>query len=826
MFNLGATFVDTILEGFKGILSGMSLDILLFVFAGLMAAIIIASAIRLAFCYESKALRQMKRINKYLKNNPTITDENLVEFHKKMKKLPRRIRDRWQLFMLEREGSPSRYLTVEYCVKRPLDNSAINSNKKIVGLSTIVICLLSFVLSMCYLISYAGEAYINLIYVMQALVIPFICGLVGTLYCLILVLRYTSVNSYLYDAFTEFVRHIDKVTNAMPDYVDYELLFTKKEIDEGIPVLREYLEKRALEEQRLLEKAKQDEANHSPYDFSDLGINGEQLIERAVKESEKFLMFKLQTQQEITELEKQLQKTEQNMEDMERDANRKLQAIKENLERLDKAMAETTNNVEVNYNRRQVNNEMTKKATLEKDLENMLAKEKVAADALRIEIQKRKELIEGNKDEVQVALKSEYDTFATKVYQELNEKITRDNSEQMREMEMVIARLKAKVKEFSKDLEKKDNLVEARNIELDNLRQQVIQLKQAANSKKQNKHKKSAEVLTLNEQIEAINSQSQDVTNPVVQNEEIYMQPQEQQPQTLYAEQTYDNQIYPDTNAYDQNFIPDYNQLNYEQPVYQEEVPYQETPNFDAPLNYDQQVWQDVQPEQEKISPVEEKAEELALEEKKEEKPKRKSTVKKSSSVKPASAKNIKNSKKKEKEEVKEEKVQKVEEKAEVEEPKAEETKQPEKKEEKAIEKSEIQELKEEIKKVTQKLEEKEQEKTEKEKEEAKKFVDNEDLEALQKQIAEENERLKQQQEELRAQIDKTLKTMEKSSNASKAERTRNIKKIKDLISKLKQEAADAKARGASKAEINKINKSAAELVKVIADYQANNSNK
>ncbi|MBQ7977006.1 MAG: hypothetical protein IJ301_00185 [Clostridia bacterium] len=92
----------------------------------------------------------------------------------------------------------------------------------------------------------------------------------------------------------------------------------------------------------------------------------------------------------------------------------------------------------------------------------------------------------------------------------------------------------------------------------------------------------------------------------------------------------------------------------------------------------------------------------------------------------------------------------------------------------------------------------------------------------MQKQIEAENARLKQQQEELRAQIDKTLATMEKASNATKAERTRNIKKIKDMIAKLKEQAANVKANGGSKAEINKINKSAAELLKVLADYQSN----
>ena len=48
---------------------------------------------------------------------------------------------------------------------------------------------------------------------------------------------------YLY--FHYFGRKMDKAVTTMPDYVDFEVLFTKKEIKRGIPVLNEYLEKRA-----------------------------------------------------------------------------------------------------------------------------------------------------------------------------------------------------------------------------------------------------------------------------------------------------------------------------------------------------------------------------------------------------------------------------------------------------------------------------------------------------------------------------------------------------------------------------------------------------
>ena len=813
---LGASVTDAIIKFFQNLLKSINIDTVFWVFVALMLASILAGILRIIWCYEGVAMRQMRRINKYLKENPNVNDENLVEFHNRMKKLPRRIRDRWQLFMLERAGSPSRYLSVEYCIKRPLYNSAILTVKKLMLYATFIVSLLSIVVGLCYFAIDGASEPISLAVIIQTLVTPLVCILIGCAFNVFLQLRYTSINHSLYDTFTVFVRNIDKATNQMPDYVDYELLFTKKEIEQGIPVLREYLEKKALEEQRLLEKAKQEEANISPYDFASLGINGEQLMDRAVTESEKFFMKKADIQQQITSLEKQLQKTEQQMEDIERDGNKKLQAIKENLERLDKAMAETTNNVEVNYNRRLVSQEISKKEAIEKDMANMIAKEKVAADALRVEIQKRKEEIDSGKKIIEDALKSEYDTFATKVYQELNERITRDNSEQMHEMEMIIAKLKAKIKEINRDLISKDNILEERNLELDNLYQQVDG-KGRKKNKKDNKSESRRQ-----EQVQEV---VQDVPAPV---EEIqYAEPEQvDQQQAEYTQDQYiQEQPYMDqstyleqapTFVYQDNIAEQPYDAPYEQPVeevqqdYQyEQQPVQENiepvdamyqepvyeqnyeqnnmqpefvvPNFDVPLDAPVEQYNESQPQEQEPQVVEEQSQEQPVEEEKKEdtEKKTKKSNKKSKSTTDEAEKEV--------------------------------TESSEKKDEKSF--AEIkEELKEEIKKEVQASQKEEANKKEK---------DNEDLVALQKQISQENERLKKQQEELRLQIDETLKTMEKASKASKAERTANIKKIKLLIADLKNEAKEAKARGASKNEINKINKSVAELLKVIADYQA-----
>ena len=1022
----GGSVVDSIVGFLQSILEGLDMGSLLYIFGGIMVGVILLSCIRLIWCYEDRAMRAMKHINKYLKNNPKINDDNLVEFHKKMKKLPRRIRDRWQLFMLEREGSPSRYMTVEYCVKRPLYNSAITMNQKQITYTSIIIAIFSLIFSLSCLLPGVETVYSLGSMILLSLIIPAIVLIISGIYCMGLHIKYTSVNHDFYDMFTTFVRNIDKATNTMPDYVDYELLFTKKEIDKGIPVLREYLEKRAMEEQRLLEKAKKEEVNHSPYDFSSLGVNGAQLIERAVTESEKFLINKIQMQNEITELEKQLQKSDANVEEIQRDANRKLQAIKENLERLDKAMSETTNRVEINYNRRQAEAEMDKKNLLEKDLESMLNKEKVASDALKVEIQKRKETIEENKKLVEDALKSEYDTFATRVYDELNEKITRDNSEQLHEMEMTIARLKAKVKEFTRDIEKKESVIEARNLELDNMRQQMSRQKGKGKSKKDfgQEYIKAQDNIpegTINavqvdysepqqtvgtenaapmegqytatsgdtsapqeyyepQAADTANydysqpsdtgfdysqAQPMDTAQPVEQGYDYTQQtaapaaesvdqnaeftqpsdtgfdysgvtqgaePGAQAPETYgdyYQPTEYDsngNPIY--TQPYDNNY-PYYdsngNPVNYDntQPYdtqYTENAGFTENGEYQYPEGYtypegaEQPVEQPAdtgtteptdtgaesgdfgaaepigevaeQPAEPQgavdgttepnvetngevnvtdsasgdVIPAEVKTDEegsgaienaglLDLSANKKEKNNnldlssiadaKDSTLDLSTPEKttePEQKEGEEAPKDEESKELKPAKKAKVK-KLTDEVPDTKETSEPAEKaekedsgKEKADEAKEDEVDKKAEKKSTEdNAEEKEaqkekadsKEKNEKPEKDAKEYVENDDLVALQKQIEEENARLKKQQEELRAQIDKTLASMEKAENATKAERTRNIKKIKDMIAKLKVQAEEAKAKGQSKAAINKINKSAAELLRVLAEYQS-----
>ena len=488
-----ATSQNPLLDFFTSLVNNIDYSTLLYVFAGIMLGVIIISAIGLLWSYEERCIRNIRKINAYLSKHPSVNDNNIVAFNTQMKKLPRRVRDRWQLYMLERDGSPSRYLNIEYCVKRPLNNSAFLQMRNQMKFISLILAAVSLLLSLMVAIVNPATGSSSLISVFaNCAITPCVVLATGYLYVMILQLRYKYLNTDFYDIFTNFARNIDKASVTLPDYVDYELLFTRKEIDAGIPVLREYLEKKALEEQRLLEKAKRAEVEHSPYDFDELGVNGQLLIERAVNESENFLLEKIDIQNEINRLEKQKDNTTKNMEDIEREANKRLQAINENLDRLDKELSEKTNKVEINFTMGQIKQERDKKSTLEKDLATRLEKEKTAQDALDVEIQKRKEKINEGKHDVEVALKAEYNTFAGRLYDEIYQKVVNSCAEDIHKYQIQIDRLKNKLLEFDKELDVRDTAIKTKDIEIENLKLELAKGSQEKPSKnKKNKNKEA-----------------------------------------------------------------------------------------------------------------------------------------------------------------------------------------------------------------------------------------------------------------------------------------------------------------------------------------------
>ncbi len=801
-------------EFLRSIFKNAELNYVFFIGIGFMAAFIIVGIVRMVNSFERKTTKCINKINRYLLQNPEITEDNLVVFHKFLQKMPTRIRDRWQLYILEREGLPSKYLTAEYCIRRPLSASALIGVKSQIKLSSIVLAIITFVLGLGYSVAKAmGGMDVTVgnvidycfIYPMTT---PLVIFLMAALFNMIVTLRYNYYNAKLYDNFAVFVRNLNRAVATLPDSIDYQVLFTQKEIDEGIPILREYLEKERLEEQRLLEQSKYAAISHSPYNFEDLGVDGEQLISRAVTESESFLMKKIGLQNEMQEYEKKLAQAQANMDEIEKEANRKLQTIKENLERLDKAISETTNRVEINYNKRQVKDEMEKRAAIEKDLKSLLAKEQVTINECNAEIEKRKERIEKDKDAVETALKSEYNTFAIKVYDTLNDKISEENADVSKDYQTQIVDLKGKIQNLSREIEQKDALIAERDLYISTMQggapyeEQVYQQPLDGNNQDYNGYVPQAQ--------------------PVADGSENYMT----------AENAGTSQVYYDENgnaidysqAYDENgnLVADYSQFydengnlvdysqyydengNYIGPT-EEELAAQAAQTGQEQQEYVEQPQEAVEPVAEPLveeitedtpaqgteevsqeEPVEEVAEqpvqeEVVVEEKPKQKPKSMKKTKSTSTKKSTAKKTTK---------------------------------------------SEPAEEKPAAKKTT-----KSKAATAKKGTKSKKInvadesvnyaVSRDDFEEIQKRIDEESQKLQKTKDELQIEISKALSKIESSKSKSETEKAKNIKHIKGLIDQLKDKAKQAKEQGASKDEIKNINASVAELLDAITKYSS-----
>lgn len=784
----------------ESLFKGADFNWLFFIGIGVMAVLIVVGIVRMATSFERKTTRCINKINRYLLQNPSITEDNLVVFHRFLQKMPRRIRDRWQLYILERDGLPSRYLTAEYCIRRPLSASALIGVRKQIRLSSILLSIVTFVFGLGYALAHKpdGTAMVGNILdyvIIYPLITPAVILLMASIFNMIVTFRYNYYNAKIYDIFAVFVRNLNRAVATLPDSIDYQVLFTQKEIDEGIPILREYLEKERLEEQRLLEQSKYAAISHSPYNFEELGVDGEQLISRAVTESESFLMKKIGLQNEIQEYEKKLAQAQLNMDEIEREANRKLQTIKENLERLEKAISETTNRVEINYNKRQVKDEMEKRAAIEKDLKSLLSKEQVTVNECNAEIEKRKELIEKDKDGVEKALKSEYNTFAVKVYDTLSDKINDENTEVVKDYQNQIVELKAKMQTLSREIEQKDALIAERDLYINTLQSNLGY---------------------------APENQTQLAGNNNELNGYVPQQPvnQDGSPNFMTEENATQNQVYYDENGnaidYSQYYDENGNLVDYSQF-------YDENGNLVDYSKYYDENGNYIGPTQDELNEKQEKNvennEQVDLEVKDEsadknvEQPLLELTS--TPFVGQIEDKTVAEQTTEKPEEINESQTKNIEEKPKQTKPKT--TQQKRKTTSKSKTTSKKSGKAEPAKKTTTP-------KTSKKKinvadETVSYAITRDDFDEIQRRIEEENKKLKQTKDELQLEIDKAISKIEKSNSDST--KAKNIKHIKDLIEQLKEKAKQAKKDGASKDEIKNINASVAELVDAITKFSS-----
>ncbi len=552
---LNVDIFQSIINFFETIKTNFSLEYLLYIFVGLEVLTIIVFSIVAHNVYEMRLTRAVDKINAYLYEVQYINESNLIEFNNMMKRVPKTLRYHWQQYMLNRDKAPSEYMSVVNCIDRPLKSSALSANIKVAKALSYIYAILSFIFACGFASSQTdiGTGVYIMIFAIPAMVL-----LLNYIFVIALDIRKASNTSELYQTFHIFNRFIDKAVSTMPSYVDFEVLFTAKEIKRGIPVLNEYIEKRQLQEQEEMKKARENAIQHEAYNFEEAGEKGELVLERAMKETEIFVSMRNRLNTEIDQFEKEIDSLKRSFENTSKDYQKKLQASKENTERLREQQEATTNRIESNYIRKQQADEIKKQQQIEKDQTDAQLKFNQSIDNLTAEITKRKEELEEGRLNVEKSMLAEYKTFSNKIYEEIRESV---NERVKSEREELIGAREEVARELEKAMTQIDTLEMQNKVLVNKAAEREAYVKASVEKEKRELQEelvaKQEEINEKNKQIQLISSsyvEEIEKSNKEVKEEQPVEEIKIEEPKADEFGGKYDdngNYVYPNGSYYD-----------------------------------------------------------------------------------------------------------------------------------------------------------------------------------------------------------------------------------------------------------------------------------
>ncbi len=485
---LGSSFIHNIFKNILKTVGGVGFDIIFYISIALVALNILIMLLIIWNSYEVKLLKSVKKLNRFFEKNPHVSEDNLITLNDKMKKVPKTLRYCWQEYMLYRDKLPSDYMTTTTCIDQPIKTSKYGTALKVASIFGVIIGILSFLSYIGMIVNLAtgitvdGEVLksttpisVNMIW--QFVTVPLL--VVAVNYLFVVIGRYARSNRVkdLYFEFHDFSRFVNKACATMPSFIDYEVLFTQKEIKEGIPVLQEYLEKRALQEQKEAENAKLNAVEYEKFDFNDLGIENAILLDRAMKESEKYFNVKRDLTEKLNAKESEINNFSKNFDEVTKDYERKAQAIKENLTQLNEQLNNTVVKIEANYIKKRHNEEQVKLQQLEKDYDLASVRFNKQQSDLEEECEVLRNEIKERKSDVEEAIKVEGKAYANKVYGIINRTITAQNEPYFSKLEQEKQELANQVSTLSQNL----NAVQA---ELEARKNQIAQAVEELNYRK------------------------------------------------------------------------------------------------------------------------------------------------------------------------------------------------------------------------------------------------------------------------------------------------------------------------------------------------------
>ena len=400
---------------FVSLTSSVSFNLIFLVSLGLEVFFIGLFAILSRFSYESRMRRSLDKLNRWLFKHKNLDKENIKEFNAMVKKAPKRLNVNWQQYILYREKAPSEYMSVENIIEKPLRTSSFAANIKNLTWVSLIWALFSFVV--CLSSQNFGGTVIDATMIIISMVAPILIGLMCMITVMILRARKNVNLDELYQNLHIFDRFVDNACVDLPPYIDYSLLFTAQEIDKGIPALREYLESRARKEKEEFDKiAEEENTTYEKYNFEELDIDGQNILERAMKESEAYLSKKSQTLVKISQIEETLETLKRNFANVQKDFQKSVQVSKENMEMLRRQQEETTSRIESGAIRKRLNDEVTKQEKRQADYNQQQDRYAVEKSEYEEAMKSLYDELDSGKNKVEEAMLSEYETFYGKIF--------------------------------------------------------------------------------------------------------------------------------------------------------------------------------------------------------------------------------------------------------------------------------------------------------------------------------------------------------------------------------------------------------------------------
>ena len=484
MLNAGKLLADNLIDSILNVFSTIggfagggsetaSLQYVFFISLAVFILGIVICCVLISRTYESRLLRSVSGFNRYFKKNPFINEDNLVEVNNKFKQVPKTLRYSWQEYMLNRDRQPSEYINSVSCIDQPTRSSAYKNIANTVLLITIMVAAITMIFN-CACIYGAplnSETVDFFKGIFEILLLPLFYVFIGLFITTVLKLLESSRYADLYYEFHEFERYLNKACSTMPSFVDYEVLFTPKEIRDAIPVLQEYLEKRALQEQKEAEEAEMNANHFENFNFEPVGVESALLLDRAMLEGEKYFNFKRGITERINSKEQEMFNFQKAFDEVTKDYERKSQAVRENMASLTEQLNATSVKIEANYLKKKYNEEQQKQQQLEKDYEySKVNFEKQQAEmdqeiaGLNAEVKEKKAQVEEN-------MMSECRTYANKVWGQINKEL-------QAQQEPILKEKEEKSKILQEEIDKMTLLVADQDADIKAKQEYILKLEQ------------------------------------------------------------------------------------------------------------------------------------------------------------------------------------------------------------------------------------------------------------------------------------------------------------------------------------------------------------